>query len=354
MLQPVSKIKEKNQNHKNIINLALGGTFDHFHKGHRYFLNQAFQISKNVVIGITNDAFAKKIHENTVLQSFKVRKKSISDYLNEKSLLKSAEFVKLQDHFGPTADDESIEALLVTKNTLARGHQVNNIRKKNGLLPLALIECELLNSEDGKIISSRRIRDGKISREGVHYFSRLMNTVPLSIPSKLRQEFRKPFGKIFKADTLNIFPAMRQVKMFIQKKGLKPVICVGDVVTHSFLKVGGTPKIKIIDFMVQRKKRYSTIEELGPIGHLEKFSVSNQPGSITKKLVELINASLNKKSPTVIQVKGEEDLAVLPSVLLAPLGTVVLYGHFQHGIISVEVTESKKEAALQLLRKISK
>ncbi len=124
--------------------------------------------------------------------------------------------------------------------------------------------------------------------------------------------------------------------------------------TKSFLKVGGKPKLKIIDLKVRRKKRYNQSSELGPIGNLLHFNVDNPPTMITSKLVEGIKKALKRNKPSVIQVKGEEDLAVLPSVLLAPLNSVVLYGHFQLGIIAVEVTEAKKSEALNLLTKIKK
>ena len=38
--------------------VASGGTFDHFHKGHREFLKKQLEISERVLIGITSDKFA--------------------------------------------------------------------------------------------------------------------------------------------------------------------------------------------------------------------------------------------------------------------------------------------------------
>ncbi|MBM3212057.1 DUF359 domain-containing protein, partial [Candidatus Poribacteria bacterium] len=51
----------------------------------------------------------------------------------------------------------------------------------------------------------------------------------------------------------------------------------------------------------------------------------------------------------VVKVIGEEDLAGVPAILLSPLGTVVLYGQPQQGIVVVEVSEEKKRQLLQLL-----
>jgi uncharacterized protein (UPF0218 family) len=43
-----------------------------------------------------------------------------------------------------------------------------------------------------------------------------------------------------------------------------------------------------------------------------------------------------------IFVKGEEDLAALPAMMMAPVGSVIMYGQPDKGVILVRVTESKK------------
>jgi len=53
-----------------------------------------------------------------------------------------------------------------------------------------------------------------------------------------------------------------------------------------------------------------------------------------------------------IFVRGEEDLAALPAILLAPEGSVVLYGQPDEGVVFVSITKSKKEEILDLLDKI--
>ena len=43
--------------------IATGGTFDIIHKGHIELLKKAFEISSNVVIGLTSDELAEKKRE---------------------------------------------------------------------------------------------------------------------------------------------------------------------------------------------------------------------------------------------------------------------------------------------------
>ena len=44
-------------NSKNYSKVAVGGTFDKFHDGHKKLLSTAFEIGDRVEIGVTSDAF---------------------------------------------------------------------------------------------------------------------------------------------------------------------------------------------------------------------------------------------------------------------------------------------------------
>jgi len=146
---------------------------------------------------------------------------------------------------------------------------------------------------------------------------------------------------------------MEPVAAEIHRRDLHPILSVGDLVTHALLKIGEEPKIVIIDFMVQRQKRFSTLSDIGSLSHYSTQAVRNQSGTIAKKLVLVIHKAFIQKRSAIV-VKGEEDLAVLPCILLAPLGSVIIYGHFQEGIIAVEVTEKKKQESLKLLQQLTR
>ncbi|MCH7951296.1 pantetheine-phosphate adenylyltransferase [Patescibacteria group bacterium] len=333
---------------------ALGGTFDYFHKGHRIFLKKAFAVSRKVTIGITEDDLARKIHDSTQIQSLSERKMAVEEFLKTRGFTSQAKIITLHDPFGITTTDETLEALLVTSMTMKRGGELNRKRRQNGLSALKLVRCQLVMAEDDKLISSRRIREGEITREGVRFMTALLKATPVRLPTQLRSAFREPFGTVIPANAKKIDGEMREAVKIIDRKQLHPIICVGDIVTLSMLKLGKTPRISIVDLRVKRVKRYQRVSELGPIGHLPRYKVANPAGTITKKLVKLVHKAMNKKSSSVILVEGEEDLAVLPCVLLAPLDAIVLYGHFQYGIIAVEVSEEKKSEALKLLQQLKR
>ncbi|TOF02143.1 DUF359 domain-containing protein, partial [Vibrio parahaemolyticus] len=65
------------------------------------------------------------------------------------------------------------------------------------------------------------------------------------------------------------------------------------------------------------------------------LNAANPPGTITEELLDAIIKAyeINKTGNKVlIVVDGEEDLAVLPCVITAPPGTVVLYGQPGEGV----------------------
>ena len=70
--------------------------------------------------------------------------------------------------------------------------------------------------------------------------------------------------------------------------------------------------------------------------------VKNPAATITKDLIDLIRESLHGTTHVKIVVEGEEDLATLPAILYAPLGSVVVYGQPNEGSVLVDVTPERK------------
>ena len=58
----------------------LGGTFDHFHAGHRHFIEAALYQSNTLVIGLTTKKmYQHKSFANTI-ESYEIREKNINNY----------------------------------------------------------------------------------------------------------------------------------------------------------------------------------------------------------------------------------------------------------------------------------
>ena len=157
----------------------------------------------------------------------------------------------------------------------------------------------------------------------------------LLLKKERRNLFKKPFGKIY--STLNDINRSLLEDHF--------TISIGDETTNNLLNADIIPEIGIIDNIIERKASKHNIEY-----NAVTLNAVNPPGSITDELWTAIQKSFNiaGKSNVLIVVDGEEDLAVIPCVLMAPEGSLILYGQPGEGVVLVE-TDKVKETAKEML-----
>jgi pantetheine-phosphate adenylyltransferase len=145
--------------------IALGGTFDHIHRGHKELLARAFQTGECVFIGLTSDDFAtstgKKIQHN-----YSERKNALEIFLAEKYPGRKYEISKLEDRFGPGIFTDRIDAIAVSIETHPAVEPANRKRRELGLPDLKVEVVPMTLADDDKRISSTRIRAGEIDSEG--------------------------------------------------------------------------------------------------------------------------------------------------------------------------------------------
>jgi len=146
--------------------VAMGGTFDSLHRGHRKLLRQAFAVGRKVMIGITSDDFGRTLHKPHKLDPYEKRKNDLERLLGSWGVLSRARIVPLHDRWGPTVRVSGIDALVVSRRTIKTAYEINAKRKADGMKPLAISLIDLILAEDKRPISSTRIRRGKIDREG--------------------------------------------------------------------------------------------------------------------------------------------------------------------------------------------
>eukprot|EP00002_Diphylleia_rotans_P017618 TRINITY_DN3418_c0_g1_i2.p1 TRINITY_DN3418_c0_g1~~TRINITY_DN3418_c0_g1_i2.p1 ORF type:complete len:260 (+),score=45.13 TRINITY_DN3418_c0_g1_i2:59-838(+) len=96
-------------------NVALGGTFDHLHSGHKLLLTAAAAVcSARLVIGISDDGLLKAKKYSEFLEPWGHRSASVSQFLGTIKPGLELELVPINDPFGPTIVDPSLEALVVS------------------------------------------------------------------------------------------------------------------------------------------------------------------------------------------------------------------------------------------------
>ena len=153
--------------------VAVGGTFDKFHKGHEALLSKAFGVGEQVLIGLCSDKFVKTMHKPHPTAPYAQRAGELRAFLRKKNFLERSKIIPLNDAYGPTLTSDTLEALVVTKETEMTAFEINKRRKEAGMSPLHTIVIGLVSSEDNLSISTSRIRSGKIDRYG-----RLLKTCP--------------------------------------------------------------------------------------------------------------------------------------------------------------------------------
>jgi len=149
------------------MNVALGGTFDPVHDGHRKLFERAFELG-DVTVGLTSDELAPETrHVERYVRPYDRRKRDLEAELAPRAGEHDREFA-VRELTEPTgiAVEPRFDALIVSPETRAGGERINEIRRERGHDPLELVVVDHVPAEDGERISSTRIVAGEIDEHG--------------------------------------------------------------------------------------------------------------------------------------------------------------------------------------------
>jgi len=146
--------------------VAVGGTFDELHRGHKALLLKAFEVGERVLIGLCSDRLVESFYKPHITACYEKRLNELKSFLKKHNLLHRTEIIPLNDPFGVTLSGGCVEALIVSRETEAVGIKINEERLRRGLTPLEIVAIDMVPSEDYAPISTTRIRAGEIDREG--------------------------------------------------------------------------------------------------------------------------------------------------------------------------------------------
>lgn len=146
--------------------VAVGGTFDELHRGHRALLMKAFEVGERVLIGLCSDRLVESLMKPHITAPYNERLRELKEFLRKMGVLERAEVMPLNDPFGVTLSEGCVEALVVSRETEPMARRINVERERRGLKPLEIVVIDMVPSENHVPISTTRIRRGEIDREG--------------------------------------------------------------------------------------------------------------------------------------------------------------------------------------------
>jgi pantetheine-phosphate adenylyltransferase len=147
--------------------VVVGGTFDYFHDGHRTLLKKAFEIGERVFLGVCSDEMQELLRKDSAgVRSLATRMHAVLEFVRQLGALERTDLTILTDPLGPAVEDREADAIVVSPATRARAEEINRRRREKGLKLLEIIEIPFVLAEDGKPISSIRIRYGEMDSRG--------------------------------------------------------------------------------------------------------------------------------------------------------------------------------------------
>ena len=161
----------------------------------------------------------------------------------------------------------------------------------------------------------------------------------LRLPEARRDAFKDPLGPVYEGPDVLLADAD------------EPIVAVGDVVTYHLRRVGRDPDVALVDGRTEREAVDEELRQVilheGP--ERREMEATNDPGTLSRDLLETLRAAIDADEPVVLRVHGEEDLAALPAIIALPLGGSVVYGQPEEGMVLVRVDEASKADARELL-----
>ncbi len=146
--------------------VAIGGTFDQLHKGHKTLLRRAFELGRQVLIGLTTQEMVKHKPDWESIRSYEQREAELQQWLEEEGYSGRYIIRPLSDAYGPAITMPELQLIVVSEDTCPVAKEINEIRRERGLQLLHIAVLTMVMAEDLISISSTRIRAGIIDRDG--------------------------------------------------------------------------------------------------------------------------------------------------------------------------------------------
>jgi phosphopantetheine adenylyltransferase len=138
--------------------VAVGGSFDHMHNGHRKLLYTSTVVcQKQLTVGVTADFMLTSKSMADMIEKFPIRCARAKEFLSEVTVGKDVDLnvVEISDPFGPTIVNPLIQAIVVSSETVTGAFKINEIRLSKSMSPLDIL---VISRGDAALLSSTFLR----------------------------------------------------------------------------------------------------------------------------------------------------------------------------------------------------
>ena len=163
------------------------------------------------------------------------------------------------------------------------------------------------------------------------------------LPDNLRDLLKEPIGQLVNE---------KELLKLLRKE--KYIVSIGDLVTYTLLKHEIEPVFCIVDFKTRRGECSSEIIDIIKSFGKKSIVVQNPPATISDDLWNVIEMAYKNLGigSLRIEIEGEEDLASLAAIYMAPSDVTIIYGLPDKGVLVVKPTRENKKFVKEILDKM--
>lgn len=313
--------------------------FDRLHIGHHAMIDVLSDMPEPVAAVFNGELISADLELASLIQPLTPRVGNLKAYLSNTEL-DSVIRVETISRFVEFLDIDDDTTFLMFDGPCCAEIEENAIdmrREKRGLED-SFRKLKPFRAGDGDKMSSARVRCGDVDRRG-----RLLKGTtepPRRLETNRRSDLKAPMGDVFHVNDGS--PEQRVVRKLNDEQPLQ-VIAVGDVTCATVIDAGFQPDVSVVDGITKRGKYEGTFTAE------KEYVIFNPAATIYPEAWSAIDTAINDGVKSLVIVEGEEDLMGFPAVLLAPEGSVMLYGQPDVGIVWVPVTNENRDLARALL-----